>query len=87
MESNNSQSNEGHQNEEFTLFFKNENPSQNTNEEQKEELITDEEYMLECARFGDLEDLINLIKEVPDLDINYKDNKLNTALRKKLIKK
>ena len=46
------------------------------------EMITDEEYLLDCARYGEIEDLRNLFEEVKDLNINYQDSKLNTALRK-----
>lgn len=46
------------------------------------EMITDEEYLLECARYGEIEDLRNLFDEVKDLNVNYQDNKQNTALRK-----
>jgi hypothetical protein len=60
---------------------------ENKNEERIEnstsdiETISDEEYMLECARYGDTSDLINLLKEA-NVDINYKDFRGNTALRK-----
>jgi hypothetical protein len=53
------------------------------NSQSEIEMISDEEYMLECARYGDFEDLKNLFNEVKNLDVNYKDNKNNTALRKK----
>lgn len=48
------------------------------------EMISDQEYMLECARFGELEDLKKLFEEVGEnnLDVNYQDEKKNTALRK-----
>lgn len=46
------------------------------------EMITNEEFLLECARYAELHDLINLIEEDKQLDINYKDFRNNTALRK-----
>jgi hypothetical protein len=46
------------------------------------EMITDEEYLLDCARYGEIEDLRNLFEEVKDLNINYQDSKQNSALRK-----
>jgi hypothetical protein len=52
------------------------------NSQSEIEMISDEEYMLECARYGEFEDIKNLIQEVKNLDVNYKDNKQNTALRK-----
>jgi ankyrin repeat protein len=48
------------------------------------ETISDEEYLLECARYGDTGDLIALLKEV-NIDINYKDFRGNTALRKEIL--
>jgi hypothetical protein len=45
------------------------------------EMISDEEYMLECARFGDLDDLKALFEENKNIDVNYKDNRSHTALR------
>ena len=69
---------------EFVLYEENVNRNK---EEQIEnsgseiEMISDEEYLLECARFGDLEDLIQLFKEVPKIEVNYPDVKKNTALR------
>ena len=45
------------------------------------EMISDEEYLLECARFGEFVDLNNLFYEVKNLNVNYQDFKKNTALR------
>jgi hypothetical protein len=50
--------------------------------ESEVEVISDEEYMLECARYGDYEDLKNLFEENKTIDVNYTDNRQNTALRK-----
>lgn len=50
--------------------------------ESEVEIISDEEYMLECARYGDYEDLKILFEENKAIDINYTDNRQNTALRK-----
>lgn len=52
------------------------------NSQSEIEMISDEEFMLECARYGEFEDLKNLFQEVKNLDVNYKDNKQNTAIRK-----
>ena len=50
------------------------------------EEISREEYLLECARYGEIDDLRNLIEESKNinynLDINYLDFKKNSALRK-----
>jgi len=46
-----------------------------------EVMLTDEEFLLECARFGELNDLIQLLHEVKDLNVNYKDFRGNSALR------
>jgi hypothetical protein len=46
------------------------------------EMISDEEYLLECARYGDFDELKNLMQEAKDLDVNYKDSKSNSAIRK-----
>ena len=51
------------------------------------EMISDEEYLLECARFGEFVDLNNLFDEVKSLNVNYLDFKKNTALRINLLKK
>lgn len=44
------------------------------------ELISDEEYLLECARYGDKDDMINLFEDNKGIDVNYKDSKDNTAV-------
>ena len=49
------------------------------------EMISDEEYLLECARFGEFVDLNNLFDEVKNLNVNYLDFKKNTALRINLL--
>lgn len=55
-------------------------------EEQREnsnsqiEMISDEEYMLECARYGEYDDLIKLLNEI-QLDLNYQDTNGNSSLR------
>lgn len=54
----------------------------NSNSNEEEEFITDEEYMLDCSRFGELENLKNLLLENPSVDINYTDGRKNNALRK-----
>ncbi len=62
----------------------NKNPNQNQIEEN--ELISDEEFLLDCCRFGDLDDLKNLLIENPKIDINYTDiNNKNNSLRNKKI--
>ncbi len=76
---------EGEEKNEFVLY---EDESNDKEEERREnsmsevEMISDEEYMLECARFGEKEDLLRLFEELKDqININYQDFKKNTALR------
>lgn len=45
------------------------------------EHISDEDFMMDCSRYGDTQELIDLFKEVPNININYKDFRGNTALR------
>lgn len=72
---------------EITLISGNNNNS-NTNDEEKiensgseYENITDEEYFLECARYDEFEEFVHIL-EKGKVDINYKDSRANTALRK-----
>jgi hypothetical protein len=58
------------------------NEKEKTNEEEELESITDEEYLLDCSRFGDLDELKNLLEENKTIDINYKDQNKNNSLRK-----
>ena len=51
------------------------------------ETISDGDYLLECARFGDKDELVNLLKSTNNLDINFKDERGNNALRKCILKK
>ncbi len=51
------------------------------NEDEEGELISDEEYMIDCCRYGDLEDLKNLFLENSNIEINYTDGRKNNALR------
>lgn len=45
------------------------------------EYITNDEFLLDCARYGEVNDLLNLLEEDKKLNINYKDFRGNTALR------
>lgn len=45
------------------------------------EMISNEEYLLECARFGEFSELVPFLKTT-EIDINYKDERGNNALRK-----
>jgi hypothetical protein len=49
------------------------------------EEISREDFLLECARYGDFDDIKSLIDECLEikytLDINYSDHKKNSALR------
>jgi ankyrin repeat protein len=80
MESDNN--NNKYDNEEIILYQdENKNTEERIENSQSDiETISDEEYLLECARYGEAADLINLLKEVK-IDINYKDYRGNTALR------
>lgn len=69
--------------EEILLYEETERDEERIEQSESEvEMISDEEYMLECARYGDYEDLKNLFEENKTIDINYTDNRQNTALRK-----
>lgn len=72
------------ENNEFVIYEKKikDEEERIENSQSEIEMISDEEYMLECARYGEFEDLKNLFQEVKNLDVNYKDNKQNTAIRK-----
>ncbi|MCQ2821174.1 MAG: ankyrin repeat domain-containing protein [archaeon] len=74
--------------DEFILYQEggesNENPSNSNkgeeSESSKEEYITNEEFLLECARFDELDELKKAMKDMKDLNVNYKDFRGNTAL-------
>lgn len=66
--------------EDYTQESK-DNEKSNLNEEGESEFITDEEFLLDCCRFGDTEDLNNLFNENPNININYTDSRKNNALR------
>jgi hypothetical protein len=71
--------------EEFVLY-----EDESRNEERIEnstsdiEMISDEEYLLECARFGEYAELVPFLKST-HIDINYKDERGNNALRKSFL--
>ena len=78
LNTNNSQENQ----EEVILYEEHDKEEERIEQSESEvEVISDEEYMLECARYGDYEDLKNLFEEIKTIDINYSDNRQNTALR------
>ena len=73
--------------EEFLLFGDDENQNNNdkslgfSDSQSKEENLTLEEYYLECARFGELSELKEAMKEAPkDFNVNLVDFGGNTAL-------
>jgi hypothetical protein len=69
--------------DEILLYEEKEKDEERIEQSESEvEMISDEEYMLECARYGDYEDLKNLFEENKTIDINHIDNRQNTALRK-----
>ena len=71
--------------DEILLYEESEKDEERIEQSESEvEIISDEEYMLECARYGDYEDLRNLFEENKAIDINYTDNRQNTALRKSI---
>jgi len=55
--------------------------NQNSKLENEEDFISDEEFMLDCSRFGDLNELKNLFIENPSININFVDKRKNNALR------
>ena len=66
--------------EEFVLKPENADQSEERIENSEiQEYISNEEYFMECARYNDFEELCQLIKE--GINVNYKDNRNNTALR------
>ena len=78
---------EGEEKNEFVLYEDDNNEKEEERRENSQneiDMITDEEYMLECARYGDYNGLIQLFEDVGSkLDVNYIDEKQNTALRNK----
>ena len=75
--------------EEFELFGDDDKDNQNNNDKSiglsdsvsKEESLTLEEYYLECARFGELSDLKEAMKDATkDFNVNLVDFGGNTAL-------
>ena len=70
---------------EFVLYsdsnIKDDSESQGISKEEEEESLTLEEYYLECARSGELNDLKEAMKDADDkFDVNLKDPRGNTAL-------
>lgn len=63
----------------------NRNDEEGTNTSNSEIMLTDEEYFLECARFGEIKELIAFMNEVKSFDVNSRDFRGNTALRKNLL--
>lgn len=51
-------------------------------EEEHGEFISDEEYLVDCCRYGEIEELKNLFTENPNININYYDANKNNSLRK-----
>jgi hypothetical protein len=88
MESNSEQKNNSNEEPEEIILFEEQNKPE---EERIENSVSDieeisrEEFLLECARYGDYNDMISLIDECKEikynLDINYYDSKKNSALR------
>jgi hypothetical protein len=71
--------------DEIILYEEHEREEERIEQSESEvEIISDEEFMLECARYGDFEDLQNLFDENKTIDVNYADNRQNTALRKNI---
>ena len=78
-------SDENKENDEIILYEEHEREEERIEQSESEvEIISDEEFMLECARYGDFEDLKKLFEENKTMDINYVDNRQNTALRMNL---
>lgn len=87
-QNNNDASNKNEDDCKEIILFEEENK---TDEERRENTASDieeisrEEYYLECARYGEYDDLKKFIKECRDidykLDYDYRDIKKNTALR------
>ena len=74
--------NQEDENEEITLFEEGTTENNNTNSESTEnEMLTLPEFYLECARFGELDDMKNALKDAEkDFNYNIKDFNGNTAL-------
>lgn len=70
--------------EEAVLYEDKANDSEERIENSQSDIehISDEEYLIECARYNDLEELLQLFKDNLEIDINYKDFRGNTAVRK-----
>ncbi len=68
--------------EEIILFEEGTTENNNNNSESTEnEMLTLPEFYLECARFGELEDMKNALKDAEkDFNYNIKDFNGNTAL-------
>ena len=75
--------------DEIMLFGDDDNGNENNNDksvglsdsQSKEECLTLEEYYLECARFGELAELKEAMKDAPkDFNVNLEDFGGNTAL-------
>jgi hypothetical protein len=70
--------------EEFVLYEdESKNEERIDNSTSDIEMISNEEYLLECARFGEYSELVSFLKST-EIDINYKDERGNNALRKSL---
>ena len=74
--------NQEDENEEITLFEEGTTENNNTNSESTEnEMLKLPEFYLECARFGELDDMKNALKDAEkDFNYNIKDFNGNTAL-------
>ena len=69
----------------FVLFSQSENPNKEEameNSQSDVEMMTDEDYLIDCARYNDFEELKKLLEERKDININYQDGRQNTALRR-----
>jgi len=80
----NNESNTEDQSDQFILFKPDNTQDKEEaieNSQSDVEMITDEEYLIDCARYNDFDDLKKLIAETKDLNINYQDDRQNTALR------
>jgi len=82
IENQQSENQENIEAKEIFTIESNKNEGQDQNQIEENELISDEEYLLDCCRFGDLEDLKNLFIENPKIDLNYSDTNKNNSLRK-----
>ena len=69
------------------ILFKPESNNKNfeeaiENSQSDVEMISDEDYLVDCARYNDFDEIKKLLLESKELNINYQDNRQNTALRR-----